>query len=74
MEGVEDRKVETWKAVDVYFFRGEPDIISVDGVVVGRLDVRQAYIPVVLLCVAAHGQHHGHVAVDTLDAAIGAGF
>ena len=56
----------------MYFIGGDPGR-SVDGVVVGGLDVLHQRVLVVLVLVDIHGQHHGHGVVDVLDAAIGAG-
>ena len=54
VRGTEDRNTGTWKATQVYFVWGEPGR-SVDGVVLGGLDVRQECMPVLLLFIASHG-------------------
>lgn len=72
VRGVEDRKRETRRSAHVYFV-GDEAGKSVDGVVVGCLNMHQERIPVLLLLVAAHGQHQGHGVVDTLYAVVGAG-
>ena len=55
----------------MHFVWGEPGR-SVDGDVVGRLDVFHQRVPVVVLLVDTHGQHHGYGVVDARDAAVGA--
>ena len=51
----------------MYFIGGDPGR-SVDGVVVGGLDVLHQRVLVVLVLVDIHGQHHGHGVVDALNA------
>ena len=70
--GFEDGEREAGEAADVDFLGRKPGG-GVDGIVVGRRNVWQQHVPIVLLFVSDHGEHLGQDMVDALDAAVGAG-